>query len=91
MKCPVCQQEEFEEVIPGEVRCTNCQTMLVLDRGWFYIKHTLLTIVWAMTILIMFFFDLKYGIGFAIAAALLIVMIDWKTDKYRIKPYEKEF
>lgn len=91
MKCPVCQEEEFEELSPGEVRCTNCKTVLVLDRGWFYIKHTLLASVWLVTILIMFFFNFKYGIVFAIAAALLIVFIDWKTDKYRVKPYEKEF
>ena len=91
MHCPVCKKEEFEELSPGEVRCANCKTVLVLDRGWFYIKHTLLAAVWLITILIMFFFDLKYGIVFAIAAAMLIVFIDWKTDRYRIKPYEKEF
>jgi len=91
MKCPVCQQEEFEEITPGEVRCTHCNTVLVLDRSWFYIKHALLTVIWVLTILIIFFFDLKYGIGFAIAAALLIVFVDWKTDKYRVKPFEKEF
>ncbi|MGD8525981.1 MAG: hypothetical protein PVJ63_07010 [Thioalkalispiraceae bacterium] len=91
MKCPVCQHEEFEELSPGEVKCTHCKTVLVLDRGWFYIKHALLASIWLITILIMFFFELKYGIVFAIAAALLIVFVDWKTDKYRIKPYERKF
>lgn len=91
MKCPVCQQEEFDEITPGEVRCTHCKTILVLDRGWFYIKHTLLAVIWGITILLIFFFDMKYGITFAIAAALLIVFVDWKTDKYRVKPFEKEF
>ena len=91
MQCPVCHKEEFEELSPGEVRCTNCKTVLVLDRSWFYIKHALLSFVWLVTILSFFFFELKYGIVFAIAAALLIVFIDWKTDKYRVKPYEKEF
>lgn len=91
MQCPVCHKEEFEELSPGEVQCTHCKTVLVLDRGWFYIKHSLLALVWVITISIMFFFELKYGIVFAIAAAMLIVVIDWKTDKYRVKPYEKKF
>lgn len=91
MKCPVCQQEEFEEITPGEVRCTNCNTVLVLDRGWFYIKHTLLASMWVIAILVMYFVEMKYGIIFAITAALLIVFVDWKTDKYRVKPFEKKF
>jgi hypothetical protein len=91
MKCPVCQQEEFEEISPGEVRCTHCKTVLVLDRGWFYIKHTLLASIWIIAILIMYFVEMKYGVLFAIAAGLLIVVVDWKTDKYRVKPFEKKF
>lgn len=87
----MCQQEEFEEITPGEVRCVNCKTSLVLDRTWFYIKHLLLASLWLGTMLIIYFVEMSYGIIFAITAALLIVFIDWKTDKYRVKPFEKKF
>lgn len=91
MKCPVCQQETFEEIKPDEIRCAHCKTLLVLDRRWFRRKHILLSSIWAISMLIMYFVEMKYGIVFAIAAALLIVVVDWKTDKYRVKPFEKEF
>lgn len=91
MKCPVCHHQSFEEITPGEVRCTYCDAVLVLDRTWFRLKHILLASTWIITLLVMFFVKMKYALLFGFAAAMLIVFVDWKTDKYRIKRSEKEF
>jgi len=91
MKCPVCQHEYFEENAPDEIRCSYCNTVLVLDRRWFRRKHILLSSIWIISMLIMYFVEMKYGFIFAITSALLILLVDALTDKYRVKPFEKEF